>query len=91
MTRTRQPVTAAVTKLLDGLTLDESGNALAAIALSLAATLDSVSGTTTGAAAQSAAGTARELRSTLEAILAPANATDADQFLRQILSTEATA
>ncbi len=90
MTRTGQPVTAAVKKLIAGLTLDEMGEARAAVAVALAERIDSTATATTGAAAMAAAGLSRELQVTLEAIMVPANAQDADKFLRQLLSTEAT-
>lgn len=86
----RRPVTTAVRRLLDTLTLDEMGDARAAVALALAERLDDIAGATTGAAATAAAGLSRELQVTLEAIMVPADAEDADKFLHEILSTEAT-
>ncbi len=90
VSRAGQPVTKAVKALIATLTLDELGEARAAVAVALAERIDNTSGAVTGAAAMAASGLSRELQVTLEAIMVPANAEEADKFLKEILSTEAT-
>jgi hypothetical protein len=62
-------VAQAVDKLLGTLDLDDMGEARAEIARALAATLDSVAHSTSGAAVMAGAAVARELRATLDEIL----------------------
>jgi hypothetical protein len=60
-----QGVVTAVKAFLATLTLDEIGEARAAVALALAQRIDDTAGATTGAAAMAAAGLSRELQITL--------------------------
>lgn len=90
MVTRERPVTAAVTRLLEALTLDDLGQARAAVAVALAQRIDDTSSATTGAAAMAAAGLSRELQTTLEAIVAPSEAESADAFLHRLISTEPT-
>ena len=70
-------VAQAVAKLLDGLDLDDVGEANAAIARALASKLDEAGQSDSGAIAMAISGIAKELRSTVEAILADVRETDA--------------
>ena len=69
-------VSAAVAKLLDGMELDDAGNANAAIARALAGKLDEARTQDSGTIAMAISGIAKELRATLEAILATSSETE---------------
>ena len=74
---THLSVASAVAKLLDGMELDDVGEANAAIARALAAKLDEAGQSDSGTIAMAISGIAKELRATVEAILADARETDA--------------
>ena len=63
-------VYSAVCKLLDGMELDDEGQASAAIARALAAKLDEAGQSDSGTIAMATAGIAKELRAVLDEILA---------------------
>ena len=74
---TQPTVYSAVCKLLDGMELNDEGEANAAIARALAKKLDEAGQSDSGTIAMAISGIAKELRATLEAILADARETDA--------------
>ena len=75
--KTPQSVYSAVCKLLDGMELNDEGEANAAIARALASKLDEAGQSDSGTIAMAISGIAKELRATVEAILSDARETDA--------------
>lgn len=72
-------VAEAVDSLLEKLELDDEGHARAAIAHALAVRLDATASTGNGALAMAAAGLAKELSSTLDALMSAQ--VDPDAFI----------
>ena len=77
VSKSQPSVFVAVCKLLDGMDLNDEGEANAAIARALAAKLDEAGQSDSGTIAMAISGIAKELRATVEAILSEARETDA--------------
>ena len=77
VSKSQPTVFSAVCKLLDGMELNDEGEANAAIARALAAKLDEAGQSDSGTIAMAISGIAKELRATVEAILSDARETDA--------------
>ena len=82
---THLSVASAVAKLLDGMELDDAGEANAAIARALASKLDEAGQSDSGTIAMAISGIAKELRATVEAILADAK--DTEEWVGELFAT----